>query len=67
MTLKRAKFFQNGIKIAIFFQNNCKKSLNGWPSNPRLWYIWVKLIWSQRLLIWTILETFLTVGSIPFL
>ena len=58
---------QKGIKIAVFFQKNCKKLPNSRPPDPHLCSVWVKLVWLPRSPIWRILETFLTFGSSPFL
>ena len=42
----------NGIKIAFFFPKNYKKTApqqEASPPDPRLWYVWVTLAFSERL------------------
>ena len=44
----------------------CLHPYVGFGLNPRLWYVWIKLVCSPRLPTWAILEIFLALGSSPF-
>ena len=51
MALNMCKVWFNGIKIAFFSKKLQKiaQQQGASPSDPRLWYVWVTLVFSKRL------------------